>query len=145
MEASGYSSIFLSAFLAATILPLSSEAVLVALTASEGYELWMLIALASVGNTVGAAVNWTLGRYCLRWLNRSWFPVSPDKLEKASVWFSRYGHYTLLFAWLPIVGDPLTVAAGLLRLNFTRFLLLVATGKTLRYVVVGLTTQAILT
>ena len=145
MEASGYGSIFLTAVLAATILPLSSEAVLVALTVSGGYELWMLIALASVGNTVGAAINWAIGRYCLRWLDRIWFPVSPATLKKASVWFTRYGHYTLLFAWLPLVGDPLTVAAGLMRLCFSRFLLFVATGKTIRYIVVGLTTQELLT
>ncbi len=137
IASAGYGSLFVSAFLAATILPLSSEAVLAALAASEGFDLWLLVALASLGNTLGAVVNWILGRYCLHWQDRKLFPVSPPALERASRWFSRYGQYSLLFAWVPVVGDPLTVAAGLLKLRFSRFLLLVAVGKTLRYVVVA--------
>ena len=137
-ESAGYTSLFLSAFLAATVLPLSSEAVLAALAASDGFVLWLLVALASIGNTLGACVNWILGRYCLRWQDRKWFPVSRPALERASRWFSRYGQYSLLFAWVPIAGDPLTVTAGLLKLRFGRFLLLVAVGKILRYVVVAL-------
>ena len=138
IESAGYTSLFLSAFLAATVLPLSSEAVLAALVASDGFVLWLLVALASIGNTLGACVNWTLGRYCLHWQDRKWFPVSRPALERASRWFSRYGQYSLLFAWVPIAGDPLTVTAGLLKLRFSRFLLLVAVGKILRYVVVAL-------
>ena len=138
IESAGYTSLFLSAFLAATVLPLSSEAVLAALVASDGFVLWLLVALASIGNTLGACVNWTLGRYCLHWQDRKWFPVSRPALERASRWFSRYGQYSLLFAWVPIAGDPLTVTAGLLKLHFSRFLLLVAVGKILRYVVVAL-------
>ena len=138
IESAGYTSLFLSAFLAATVLPLSSEAVLAALVASDGFVLWLLVALASIGNTLGACVNWTLGRYCLHWQDRKWFPVSRPALTRASRWFSRYGQYSLLFAWVPIAGDPLTVTAGLLKLRFGRFLLLVAVGKILRYVVVAL-------
>ena len=138
IESTGYGSLFLSAFLAATVLPLSSEAVLAALVASDGFVLWLLVALASIGNTLGACVNWILGRYCLHWQDRKWFPVSPPALERASRWFSRYGQYSLLFAWVPIAGDSLTVTAGLLKLRFSRFLLLVAVGKILRYVVVAL-------
>lgn len=144
MESAGYGSLFLSAFLAATILPLSSEAVLAALAATHGFDLWLLVALASLGNTLGAVVNWVLGRYCLHWQGRKWFPVSPPALERASHWFARYGQYSLLFAWIPIVGDPLTVAAGLLKLRFARFLILVAVGKTLRYVVVALAARELL-
>tara|TARA_Y100001934_G_scaffold256956_1_gene325516 strand:+ start:1232 stop:1672 length:441 start_codon:yes stop_codon:yes gene_type:complete len=138
IESAGYTSLFLSAFLAATVLPLSSEAVLAALVASDGFVLWLLVALASIGNTLGACVNWILGRYCLHWQDRKWFPVSRPALERASRWFSRYGQYSLLFAWVPIAGDSLTVTAGLLKLRFSRFLLLVAVGKILRYVVVTL-------
>ena len=138
VESAGYTSLFLSAFLAATVLPLSSDAVLAALVASDGFVLWLLVALASIGNTLGACVNWTLGRYCLHWQDRKWFPVSRPALERASRWFSRYGQYSLLFAWVPVAGDPLTFTAGLLKLRFSRFLLLVAVGKILRYVVVAL-------
>ena len=144
IESAGYTSLFLSAFLAATVLPLSSEAVLAALVANDGFVLWLLVALASIGNTLGACVNWILGRYCLHWQDRKWFPVSPPALERASRWFSRYGQYSLLFAWVPIAGDPLTVTAGLLKLRFGRFLLLVAVGKILRYVVVALAAREFL-
>ena len=144
IESAGYTSLFLSAFLAATVLPFSSEAVLAALVASDGFVLWLLVALASIGNTLGACVNWTLGRYCLHWQDRKWFPVSRPALERASRWFSRYGQYSLLFAWVPIAGDPLTVTAGLLKLRFSRFLLLVAVGKILRYVVVALAAREFL-
>ena len=144
IEPAGYGSLFLSAFLAATVLPLSSEAVLAALVASDGFVLWLLVALASIGNTLGACVNWVFGRYCLHWQNRKWFPVSTQALVRASRWFSHYGQYSLLFAWVPIIGDPLTVTAGFLKLRFSRFLLLVAVGKTLRYVVVALAARAFL-
>ena len=144
IESAGYTSLFLSAFLAATVLPLSSEAVLAALVANDGFVLWLLVALASIGNSLGACGNWTLGRYCLHWQDRKWFPVSRPALERASRWFSRYGQYSLLFAWVPIAGDPLTVTAGLLKLHFSRFLLLVAVGKILRYVVVALAAREFL-
>ncbi|MBT5496514.1 MAG: DedA family protein [Alphaproteobacteria bacterium] len=145
MEAAAYVSLFVSAFAAATILPLSSEAVLSALVAAEGFDIWFLIGIASIANTLGAAVNWVLGRYCLRWRDHRWFPVSASALDRASTWFARYGQVSLLFAWVPIVGDPLTFAAGILRVPFWRFLLLVAIGKTLRYVAVALLAERVLT
>ena len=144
IESAVYGSLFISAFLAATVLPLSSEAVLGALVASDGFVLWLLVALASIGNILGACVNWILGRYCLQWQDRKWFPVSPAALERASRWFSRHGQYSLLFAWVPVIGDPLTVTAGLLKLRFSRFLLMVAVSKILRYVVVALATREFL-
>ena len=82
IELAGYTSLFLSAFLAATVLPLSSEAVLAALIANDGFVLWLLVALASIGNTLGACVNWILGLYCLHWQDRKWFPVSRPALEQ---------------------------------------------------------------
>lgn len=125
--------LFASAFLAATILPLSSEVVLAALTVTDGADLAVLWAVASLGNTLGAVVNWGLGRFCLRWSDRRWFPVKPPELDRAQRWFTRYGVWTLLFAWVPIVGDPLTVVAGLLRVRLVWFVILVAIGKSARY------------
>ena len=127
--------IFLSAFGAATIIPFSSEvAVVVAIKAGYAPELVWLS--ASVGNTLGAAVNWVLGRYLLRFSERAWFPFSKDQLDRGQQWFDRYGVWSLLFAWLPIVGDALTIIAGVFRVPLWQFLILVAVGKSLRYWVV---------
>ena len=137
MEATGYVSLFVVAFAAATILPISSEAVLSALVASDGFDLSLMIAIASLGNTIGACVSWALGRYCLRWQEKRWFPISTAGLERGTKWFRRYGLFALLFSWVPIVGDPLTVVASIFRVRFFWFLLIVAAGKTARYIVVA--------
>ena len=136
--------LFLSALLAATVLPFSSEAVLVGLMAAGDYDMIWLWFLASLGNGLGAAVNWGLGRFCLRWQDRRWFPVDKEKLDRAGRWFSRYGVWSLLLAWVPFIGDPLTFAAGVLRVNFWLFLLLVSIGKAGRYAVVILAAQGFL-
>ena len=140
----GYVGLFLSALLAATVLPFSSEAVLVGLMAAGDYDMIWLWFLASLGNVLGAAVNWGLGRFCLRWQDRHWFPVDKEKLDRAGRWFSRYGVWSLLLAWVPFIGDPLTFAAGVLRVNFWLFLLLVSIGKAGRYAVVILAAQGFL-
>jgi membrane protein YqaA with SNARE-associated domain len=132
----GYTGMFLSAFLAATLLPLSSEAVLVALSQAQGFDAVVLLAVATLGNTLGATVNWALGRFCLRWRDRRWFPFSAPQLELASARFRSYGLWSLLFAWVPVVGDPLTFAAGVLQVRFVTFLVLVALGKGARYAAV---------
>ena len=122
-----------SAFLSATILPGSSEALLAALLIQRQDDALSLFAAATAGNTAGAAVNWVLGRFLSHHAGRSWFPMSRAWLARASGWFTRYGWGLLLFSWVPIVGDPVTVAAGLLRMRFLPFLLLVALGKAARY------------
>ncbi len=94
---------------------------------------------ASIGNTLGAVVNWYLGRYLTHFESRPWFPFKPGSMKKAEAWFQRYGKWSLLMAWLPIGGDALTFIAGVLRVQFWSFLLLVFIGKSLRYaVVIGL-------
>jgi len=131
-----------TAFLAATILPVSSEVVLAVIVAAAPEALWTPILVATAGNTAGAAVNWALGRFFLHYRERRWFPVSEHQLDRASRWFQRYGVWSLLFAWLPVVGDPLTLVAGLLRVRFWIFLPLVAVGKGARYVVLAWTVLA---
>lgn len=133
----GYVGLFVTALLAATLIPVSSEAVLGVLSAADGAELLLLVAVASIGNTLGAVVNWLLGRYCLHWQDRRWFPVSPETLTRASDRFRRFGLWSLLFAWLPVIGDPLTFVAGVLRVNFWIFVILTGTGKTARYAVIA--------
>ena len=130
-----YLVLFSSAFLAATILPFSSEVVLFAL-AMQGEPGWLIIAVASLGNTLGAAVNWYLGRFLLHFQSHKWFYFSQDQLERGQRWFARYGVWSLLFAWMPIGGDALTFIAGVMKVRFVFFLILVGAGKTLRYVVV---------
>lgn len=129
--------LFGSAFLAATLVPGSSEALLAALLAKGGIAPWLLILVATLGNVLGSAVNWLCGRYLAQFRDRRWFPVSARRYEQAADWYARYGLWSLLFAWLPLVGDPLTVVAGALKVGFGRFLLLVAIGKTARYLLVA--------
>lgn len=131
----GYGALFLTAFLAATILPFSSEAMLLAMAVGgEFATLWLLL-FASAGNVLGAVVNWLLGRVCLHWRSRRWFPFPPDRLARATEWFNRFGVWSLLLAWVPVIGDPLTLVAGLLRVPFWLFLLLVGLAKTGRYAI----------
>ncbi len=135
--------LFLSAFWAATILPVSSELVLGALVAGGCAGLWPLIALATAGNVAGALVNWGLGRFFAGFRERPWFPLSAAQFARGSAWFQRYGVWSLLLAWLPLVGDPLTLVAGLLKVRFWPFLLLVTLGKGARYIVLAQTVSAV--
>ena len=130
---SGYLGLFLGAFLAATLVPFSSEVGLAGMAMSSEWNLLWLWAAASIGNILGAVVNWMLGRYCLHWQGRRWFPVSAIQLEKASTRFQAYGNWSLLLSWVPIIGDPITFASGLLRTPFFIFLALVTVAKAGRY------------
>lgn len=131
----GYSGLFLVAFLAATILPAYSEILFAGLLVG-GYEPWALWAWATAGNTLGAVVNWLLGRYLLHFRDRQWFPFKPAALGAAQRWFQRYGVWSLLLAWAPVGGDALTFVAGLMRVRFGLFVLLTAIGKGARYAIV---------
>lgn len=127
-------------FLAATLLPAQSELGLSGLIYLGDEPIVLLIAAASLGNTLGSVVNWGLGRGAAKFSEATWFPVSGDKLEKATAWYHRYGRWSLLLSWAPIIGDPLTLAAGILKEHFWSFLILVAIAKTGRYLIVALIT-----
>ena len=129
--------LFFNAFIASTILPAASEVALWAIVTDNSALLWPGITAASLGNTLGAVVNWLLGRYLSKFAGRKWYPLSPERQARASAWFQRFGIWSLLFSWLPVVGDPLTVAAGVLRVSFIPFLILIAAGKTGRYIIVA--------
>ena len=133
-----YGGLLLNGFLAATLLPASSEVTLAALVQQAIGDPWLLLVFASIGNTGGSVVNWLMGRFLRQYQDRRWFPVSAKQIDRASNWFARFGLWSLLFAWLPIIGDPLTAVAGVLRVPFLPFLLLVAIGKTARYLVIVL-------
>ncbi len=126
--------LFLSAFVAATILPAQSETVLTGLILLDRVPVGVLVVVASVGNVAGSVLNWGLGRAIERYRDRRWFPVRPVMLTRATGWYHRYGKWSLLLSWVPIIGDPLTLVAGVLREEFWRFLLLVSIAKTGRYI-----------
>ncbi len=128
--------LFTVAFLSASVLPFQSELLFLAMLAAEGYPGWVLLAVASAGNTLGSALNWWLGHELARFEGRRWFPVSKASLARAQVWFARWGKWSLLLSWVPVVGDPLTVMAGVLRMRFLPFIALVALAKTGRYLAV---------
>ncbi|GAB3287944.1 YqaA family protein [Pseudidiomarina andamanensis] len=130
-----YVTLFVAALLSATLLPGSSE-VLLATLQTQGYAVGSLWLVATLGNTLGSCVNYALGRYALHWQHHRWFPVSPTQLEKGQAWFGRYGKWSLLLAWLPVVGDPITLFAGIMRLHLGVFLILTAIGKAARYAVI---------
>ncbi len=137
-----YTGLFFTALVAATLLPAQSELVLGALLYAGDQPAWMLIVVATAGNTLGSAVNWTLGRYFSHFQDRKWFSISPKALQKAEHWYHKYGRWSLLLSWTPIIGDPLTLVAGFLREPFSSFVAIVACAKLARYLVVaGITFQ----
>jgi membrane protein YqaA with SNARE-associated domain len=134
--------LFLAAFGAATILPFQSEVVFVGLQLAGTASLTWLIVVASVGNTLGAVVNYVMGRGIERFRTRRWFPVNTAQLARAQRWYARWGVWTLLMSWAPL-GDAFTVIAGVMRTPAWLFLLLVSIAKAGRYIVLAwLTTQA---
>jgi membrane protein YqaA with SNARE-associated domain len=137
-----YIGLFITALVAATILPAQSEAALVALILTGDYSTLTLVAVASAGNILGSLVNWILGRGIERFRGKRWFPVSASRLDSAQAWYRRYGKWSLLASWLPIIGDPITVVAGVLREPLPTFLLLVTIAKVGRYVVLAAATTA---
>ncbi|NNA92928.1 YqaA family protein [Pseudomonas gessardii] len=136
----GYAGLFFSAFGAATLLPLQSEAVLVALLLNGNYSLWLLLGIATLGNVLGSLVNWLLGRSVELFKDRRWFPVSATQLEKSRRHYRRWGHWSLLLSWLPIIGDPLTLVAGVMKEPLWRFVLIVSLAKAARYAMVAMVT-----
>ena len=131
-----YLSLFTISFLAATILPFSSELTLAGLIVTSNYENLLLLIVASFGNVLGSVVNWALGFYSRNLTTKKWFPFKETQLEKSSIYFRKFGNWSLLFTWVPVIGDPLTLVAGLLRVRFLDFIILVAIGKVSRYFVV---------
>jgi len=137
----GLAGLFLAAFVAATLLPAQSEAVLATLVASGGHPVWLLLGVATFGNVLGSLVNWAIGRQMERFAGRRWFPASPRQMERAKGWYARYGRWSLLASWVPVIGDPLTLAAGIMREPLWSFLLLVTIAKAARYIAVVAATR----
>lgn len=137
-----YGGLFLAAFLAATILPMQSEALLVATLLAGQHPAWALVLCAGIGNVLGSVVNWFLGRGIERFRHHRWFPVKETDLDRAQIWYRRWGKWSLLLSWVPIIGDPLTVVAGVLREPLAMFVVLVGIAKFARYIVLAMATLA---
>lgn len=132
-----YVTLFISAFSSATLLPGSSEAVLLGLLLADIGDPVTLVMVALAGNLLGSVLSYVMGRYAARFRDRRWFPVSPAQFAKAEAWYARYGWWSLFFAWVPLVGDPLTVVAGAMRTRIALVIVLVGFGKLARYVFVA--------
>lgn len=132
IEFAPYVSLFFTALLAATILPFYSEVLFLGLLAA-GYDPALTWGSATLGNSLGAAINWVLGRYLLHFQGKRWFPFKAESLTRAQGWFQRFGVWSLLFSWLPIGGDALTFIAGIMRVRFGVFFTLTLIGKGARY------------
>ena len=131
------SSLFLAAFASATLLPGGSEAVLVGILATGSAGIVAAIAVATLGNTLGSLANWGIGRFLAGYRDHPRFPVKRETYERAAALYGRWGAPLLIFSWVPFLGDPLTVVAGVLRTPLWLFLPLVAAGKLLRYLAVA--------
>ena len=132
-----FGSVFVAALAAGSILPMQSEAVLAAMLLTSDHAPWLLVLTASTGNILGSVINWLLGRGIERFRDRRWFPVGPVMLERAQRWYQRFGKWSLLLSFVPIIGDPLTVMAGVMRERLAIFVAFVAVAKTARYVMVA--------
>nr|WP_266100310.1 MULTISPECIES: YqaA family protein [unclassified Halomonas] len=123
---------FWVALASATLLPGGSEVWLARLwcVGEPALVLWVV---ATAGNTLGSLINVALGRYARQFQHRRWFPASPQGLARAERWYHRFGEASLLLSWLPVIGDPLTVLAGVMRLAWWRALLWIVLAKGARY------------
>ena len=135
-----YTGLLASAFLAATIFPAQSEAGLAYLVAMGEQPVGLLVLVASTGNAAGAVVNWYLGGQLGQFSDRRWFPANKARLAAATLWYQKYGYWSLLASWVPIIGDPITLVAGFFRARFWPFLAIVGLAKTGRYLLVVLMT-----
>jgi membrane protein YqaA with SNARE-associated domain len=131
---------FTASLIAGTFLPFlpgSSELVLGGFLSAGQGEPWMLVLAATAGNLVGAVINYVIGHFVSDLAGRRWFPVTEAQMQRASDRFNRYGVWILLMTWLPLIGDIITVVAGLLRTNFKIFIVLVTIGKLFRYIAIA--------
>lgn len=132
-----YASLFIAAFIAATVLPMQSEVLLAYYLHDPELAITGLLIAATVGNVLGSTVNWYCGRFLRHFQDRKWFPVKADQLGRAEQVYHKYGRWSLLMSWAPFIGDPLAVIAGILREPLPSFLVIVTIAKAARYLIVA--------
>ncbi len=128
----GYSSLFILSFMASTVVPIGSEWLLISM-AMKGFDPVLIVSTATAGNTLGACTTYGVGIYGSTWMIQKLFRMDERAQKRAEKFYARYGIWSLLFSWLPIIGDPICFAGGLLRIHFGSFVLLVLAGKLFRY------------
>jgi membrane protein YqaA with SNARE-associated domain len=134
--------LFATCLAAGSIVPIPSEAAFIGLILTGDFSLWTLLAVATLGNVAGSSINWFIGLGAARFEGKRWFPASAASLERARRWYHRYGRWSLLLSWLPLLGDPLTIVAGVMREPIGFFLLIVFIAKSSRYAMLAAATQA---
>ena len=132
----GYIGLFFASFLAATILPLSSEVILSFLLLNN-LNPTILVSVATFGNVLGSFVNYSIGVWGSIFFVRKFLKISEDEFFKVKQRFQKYGVFSLFFAWVPVIGDPLTVVAGVLKINLLIFFIMITSGKLIRYVIIS--------
>jgi membrane protein YqaA with SNARE-associated domain len=137
---SGYFGLFIVSFLAATLLPLGSEFFVATMTVS-GYNVWLIFAVATTGNTLGSITNYYIGKLGTNFIFSRYIKVNSEKQQKSGQMYQKWGSPILFFAWIPIIGDPLTVVAGVFKLNLYIFIFWVVLGKAFRYFLVIITAE----
>ena len=136
-EVSAFLGLFISSFLAATLIPAQSELSLGYLVINSNYSIVLLIMIASLGNTAGAAINWFLGRGLAKSVGRLKRLRALARYSTVINWYKKYGKWTLLLSWAPLIGDPITVIAGMFKVPLQTFLFIVALAKTSRYILIA--------
>ena len=122
----------------ATIIPFGSEVYFITLLSLEKYNHFILFLVVSVGNVLGSLFNWICGFYINFFIKKSWFPINNKIIDRGNKLFIKYGKWSLLISWFPLIGDPITFAAGTLRYPIIPFLVLVSIGKVGRYLIIYL-------
>lgn len=139
IDFAAYFGLFWAALVAASILPGQSE-VVVAVMLLADYPVLPVLLVATVGNVLGATTSWWLGTQVERFRDRKWFPADSRGFDRAKAWYHRYGRWSLLLSWVPVVGGPLTLVAGVMKEPLWSFMLLVGIAKLVRYAVVAAAT-----
>lgn len=132
--------LFMTGLLAGSILPLPSESALVVMLLRTSYSVWLLLFVSTLGNVMGSVVNWAVGRGLEKFKGTRWFPVNDAQMAKARRWYHKYGRWSLLMSWVPIIGDPLTIVAGVMKEPLWFFLILVTIAKFTRYAAIAFIT-----
>ena len=130
-----YLTLFITAFISATLFPLGSEALLI-YDIKEGYNIYILLFFATFGNSLGSVINYFLGLKGEEYLINKKL-LNEKYILKTKTYFDKYGFWSILFSWLPIIGDPITFVAGILKYDFRKFLILVIIAKFSRYLFIA--------